>query len=174
MTPDMEQKTRNYNHNVDIRSTQITDIGRTIVKGSVVLARKTGLLGLASAGFCITCGVLIWTGFTLQDMADKSRGVKTLNFSELHADVIQNEVRASDIWKNRYLRFTGNATQISEGRIEVRKDTYKVFCILSHNQREALKRLDKGDQITVAGKNLWVRKSYGIWATVTLKNCEIN
>ena len=174
MTPDMEQKTRNYNHKVDIRSTQIADAGHSIVKVSAVLARKAGLVGLASAGFCIACGALIWAGFTLQDVADKSRGVKTLNFSELHADYIQNEVRASDIWKNRYLRFTGNATQISERSIEVRKDTYKVFCYLSRNQREALKRLDKGDQITVTGKNVWREKSYHIGATASLKNCQIS
>ena len=85
----MAQTSQNYNHNADIRSTQIADAGHS-------LAKATKELALGLYGCLLLLGIISGAGLFIHDLADKSRGIKTLNFSELSSDYSRNEVRAAD------------------------------------------------------------------------------
>ena len=121
---------------MDIRSTQIADAGRSIAKG--IEKEVWGLFGFISI-----LGAILWAGIIVQDIADKSRGIKTLNFSELKSDYRQNSVRAADTWKDRYLRYTGDVERISSSTVDVRNGDYEVSCSVAWFAGGPLKTLNK-------------------------------
>ena len=167
----MTHNTRSYNHNVDIRSTQIADAGRSIAKG--IEKEMWGLFGLFSVLLAIA-----WAGIIIQDIADRSRGVKKLNFTELRSDYRQNSVRAADTWKDRYLRYTGDVERISSSSVDVRNGDYEVSCSVAWFAGGPLKTLNKGDRITVIGERRvglgTDDEGLGSDDYLTLENCEIS
>ena len=158
---------RTYEHEVDIRSTQIENG----LKGCWEAYMGCGcLFGILFIGFW----VVAIGGVFVQDIFDQRRGVKNLSFYEYHRDYASNIVKAKKIWQNRYVSVSGKITEISEGRVEIEDIDGEVGCRLKWFKGDILAELNKGQKVWVIGKISASGTRYDSSRDyVILRHCEI-
>tara|TARA_B100002052_G_C15668060_1_gene500472 strand:- start:109 stop:594 length:486 start_codon:yes stop_codon:yes gene_type:complete len=157
---------RKYDHNVDIRSTQLANAGRSLVKGAKEL--YLGIVGAALIGTAV-----LWIIVAFIDIDDRSKGVKRLIFSDIVNANKNNEVRADEEWMGRYLKYSGKVTNITRSSVYLENNYYEVVCKIGWFKGEPLKSLNKGDRITISGRNMESTDFIVNYKTVYLQNCEI-
>ena len=165
-TNQMNQR-RKYDHNVDIKSTQIADAGRTLAKG--IKEFRTGCLQLG-----ILLNLILWPALwglsAYKDVVAKSKGVKPLVFWEMKRDYQTNKVRASDIWNNRYVTYSGKVGDISSSSLSVSSGDYRVSCLLGWFKGDQVKALNIGEKVRIKGKIDYIGSDKNF---VILDNCSI-
>ena len=84
-----------------------------------------------------------------------------------------NEVRADEEWMGRYLKYSGKVTNITRSSVYLENNYYEVVCKIGWFKGEPLKSLNKGDRITISGRNMESTDFIVNYKTVYLQNCEI-
>ena len=157
---------RQYDYNIDIRSTQADNAAQKTRKGLRGLYYLLTLMVILSY---ITIGVPLLPALFVQDMLDKKRGVKNLDFIQLNKDYSDNIVRAQKTWQNRYVSISGQITEISHGYIKVRDVDGEVKCTLEWFKGGIIADLHKGQKVWVIGKNGGLQRD----DYMVLRHCRI-
>ena len=171
---------KKYDHNVDIKSTQLGD---AITKGVVTIgAGAIGIVGGGVIGLSVVVSIAIAIG-EIQDRVkenkERSRTVSIAPVSKLRTilyDYQNNEARYQIDWENRYVTYTGKVAKINSGKFDISTQMprlAKVVCDWKGDQKERVAKLNTGDTIYVSGK-LNVSKTYSSKIyEFKISSCEI-
>lgn len=169
---------RKYDHNVDIKSTQISKGLANI--GKLLLFIASGAVSL------FVCTVILAAVIGInqhnKDIAGKDEAIDISSFQiqkRIDDDFLNNPPRYDLNWSSKWVKFTGEVTNISSYSFEVSNQSHKwgsrvwanVICDYKYDQKGRVAQLDKGTRVKIVGK-LSVSKPYD---TVNFKlyDCEV-
>jgi len=133
-------------------------------------------IGIAMIGFCSN-DKSSTNGHSSQASSVQAKAVEpalTVTASELLAAFEQNELKANQTYKNKYIAVQGAVDNIGEDIVGSPYVTLKtgniilsVQCMLNKSEAAKAANLDKGQQITIQGN------CDGKFGNVLIKNCSI-
>ena len=169
---------RKYDHNVDIKSTQISK-GLANV-GKLLLIIASGALTLF-VGAVITAAV-IGINQHNKDIASKEKAIDISSFQiqkRIDDDRVNNPPRFDLNWSGKWVKFRGEVWKISDYTFYVSNQSHKwgsriwanVICDYKSDQKGRVAQLNKGTRVKIVGK-LSVSKPFD---TVNFKlyDCEV-
>ena len=170
-TIQMTSNTRNYNHNVDIKSTQVAGA----FKGFAKFALGAGILTVAGLA------VIIATFVTSDNQAEKEALARMKNLSANAAilDYKRNPVRYRENWDGEYVTYTGQIGKLNSYEFSfepistTRQTTTIVKCDFELSEQEKIARLDNGDYVKVLGK-LSLREASNSQFEMKLRDCVLS
>ena len=162
--------TRNYNHNIDIKSTQVAGAFKSIAKFSLGLGISTvALLGVAIA--------VAITNESNREKEALSR-MRPLDLNTAILDYKRNPVRYDEKWGGEYVSFSGRISGIRSSEFNfnpvqtTRQSSTTVKCDFDYSEKSKVAGLDSGDYVSVLGKLSLRENGSGIFEA-HLRNCTI-
>jgi hypothetical protein len=157
---------RKYDHNVDIKSTQLSQGLKNIAKFiAFVLGGGVGIFGVM-----LIVIVIAAMQQHNSEMAGKDKAEDISSFQiqkRIDDDSVNNPPRYDVNWSSKWVTFTGEVTNISTYSFEVFNQSHKwgsrvwanVICDFKSDQKGRVAQLDKGTRVKIVGK-LSVSKPY--------------
>ena len=151
--------TRNYNHNIDIKSTQVAGAFKSFAK----LALGAGIVTIG--------GLAIIISIVVNDENNREKEAlartKPLALNSALVDYKQNPVRYDENWGGEYVTYSGRINKLQSFEFDfatvdtTRGSTTKVVCDFDYTEREKIAQMDSGDYVSVLGKLTIRENGYG-------------
>lgn len=168
---------RKYDHNVDIKSTQLTRGLKSI--GNLIL--------YAAGGAVVVFILLVINGLIMMNLQQNERNREKENainitsykvMEEIASDLRNNKARYDVDWSGKWVTIRGNISGFSSQQaFEINNQSSRwaiVTCYWSSVQREKVARLDAGDIVNVVGELSVTKPFYeGNKYKFGLSSCEI-
>ena len=143
-------QTRNYNHNVDIKSTQVAGAFKSFAKFAL------------GAGIVTIGGLAVIIGIIVNDENNKEKEAlsrtKPLDTSSAILDYKRNPVRYNENWDGKYVTFSGRVKDLSSYEFAfvpvatARQSSTTVKCDFKYSEKSKVAQLDSGKYVSVLGK----------------------
>lgn len=155
----MTRDTRNYSHNVDIKSTQVAGAFKSFAKFAL------------GAGIITLGGLAILIALVVNDESNREKEAlsrtKPLNLNYALIDYEKNPVRYDENWDREYVTYSGRINKIESFEFDFTTvnttlgSTAKVVCDFDYSERQKIAQMDNGDYTSVLGKLIITTNSFG-------------
>lgn len=168
----MTRSTRNYNHNVDIKSTQVAGAFQSFAKFALGA-------GIVTIGGIVVLAAIFTNVDNNREKEALSR-TKPLVLNSALVDYNRNPVRYDANWQGEYVTYSGRIDKLSSYEFSfspvntTRGSSTVVKCDFDHSEREKIAQMNNGDYVSVLGKLNLRKISYGrSQFEAELEDCKI-
>ena len=168
-----------YDHNVDIRSSQLGNAAKDAKK--FVAESITGAFILIGISIVV---LTVWNYSHNEESKRLAANAPRLNYSQAANDYVKNPMRYKSNWGDKYVAYSGQIKSIGSYSLEFdggfirtpngNGESTKIRCNLRSGQRDKAASLNSGNYATVTGK---LYTSYSAWNTgewiFSLENCRL-